>query len=600
MAAQRSSQSTTSTTTTSALSSSQPESHSFRITRSRAKANQRTQTQPATSSATAGAATDPPPGIDAQPTLSAGAPAEKPPSPPAAGLSTTPLQAPHVSHEANSAIRSITSADRSTAAHSPLHPSNVRDPRSWQPGVKSEDDDAPRPELDISSPLPSNLLQHQHQHQNQQHQQQYHPPQQDVGYQYHPQPQQQQQVFQDPNQFADAPYVQPGQPPSMTFHMQSATSYQAPYNPSPAPQPTFQRGLVDGPPALQNQHQPVQHHQHLHQHQHQQQSQAYQQFVYQHTSASQCECPSCGGPQMLSTPVAGPPDGAHALSWGAVEPLVVDGPTLGEQDWRGHRRAYESTFQDTKLPSWQAPPALEPQPQPQPQPQSTSHQPHFEAYPQQQQHHQHHQPMLQQQYNLPQQQHQHQSGPPVMPVGQGYQSYPQAAVQRWPNPQFDYGNQPPLYPLPPPPQLAGSSYSTTVGGPSHSPTTSTSGWTQQQSQQPQQQSIGPVPGSPVDLPPSPTSVKSDKGSGGVKHKSRKTWTEVEWKKLTDLADRSKRGDPHADIDWDFVTSGFGGRRCRQGILTVAAKRGLKVSTREARTIGKTRAKSPEDGDTMQS
>lgn len=39
---------------------------------------------------------------------------------------------------------------------------------------------------------------------------------------------------------------------------------------------------------------------------------------------------------------------------------------------------------------------------------------------------------------------------------------------------------------------------------------------------------------------------------------------------------------------------------RQGILTVAAKRGLKVSTREARTIGKTRAKSPDDGDTMQS
>jgi len=96
----------------------------------------------------------------------------------------------------------------------------------------------------------------------------------------------------------------------------------------------------------------------------------------------------------------------------------------------------------------------------------------------------------------------------------------------------------------------------------------------------------------LDQPPSPTSGKVERG---VKHKSRKTWTEVEWKKLTDLADRSKRGDPNADIDWDFVTMGFGGRRCRQGILTVAAKRGLKVSTREARTIGK-RGRSADEGD----
>jgi len=88
-----------------------------------------------------------------------------------------------------------------------------------------------------------------------------------------------------------------------------------------------------------------------------------------------------------------------------------------------------------------------------------------------------------------------------------------------------------------------------------------------------------------------------KGSDkAAKHKSRKTWTEVEWKKLTDLAEKSKRGNPEADIDWDYVTSGFNGRRCRQGILTVAAKRGLKVSTREARTIGK-RGRSTEEGET---
>lgn len=122
------------------------------------------------------------------------------------------------------------------------------------------------------------------------------------------------------------------------------------------------------------------------------------------------------------------------------------------------------------------------------------------------------------------------------------------------------------------------------------------------------------PSSPVQ-PPSPSSLKgSDKAA---KHKSRKTWTEVEWKKLTDLAEKSKRGNPEADIDWDYVTAGFNGRRCRyvphelvesfsvahrssllhrQGILTVAAKRGLKVSTREARTIGK-RGRSTEEGET---
>jgi hypothetical protein len=61
----------------------------------------------------------------------------------------------------------------------------------------------------------------------------------------------------------------------------------------------------------------------------------------------------------------------------------------------------------------------------------------------------------------------------------------------------------------------------------------------------------------------PRSATASRGiEKAVKHKSRKTWTEVEWKKLVDLAERSKRGNPDNDIDWDFVTLGFGGRRCR--------------------------------------
>ncbi|KAG8851341.1 hypothetical protein FRB96_009406 [Tulasnella sp. 330] len=567
MAAQKSSQSATSTTTASPLSSSQQEPHSYRITRSRAKANQRPQAQP---SVTDQAPVDAPP-LSAGVSADAAQPQTQTQSLPP-GPSGTPLPASHITQEAHT-IRSATSADRSTA-HSPQHPSALRDPRSWQSGVKSEDDDAPRPQLDISSPVqPAHPHPHHHHHQ-QQPQQQYHPPQSELGYQYHPQ--QQHQAFQESNQFSDVPYLQPGQPPSMGIPMQGVPSYQAPYNPPP-PQPTFQRAPVDGPSLLQHQHQ---HHHVLHH----QQPQPYGQFVYQHTSAPSCECPSCGqNPQIASSsPLNGPHDGAHGLAWGGSDPVA-----LGGHDWGYERRANEPNFHgDNKLVSWQPPPPVQPQQQQQPPPPPLSHQPHFEAYPQQPHQHQHHQPMLQQ-YNPPP----HQPGPPpVAPAGPAYQSYPpQGSVARWSNPQFDYGNQPPLYPLPPPPQLGGSPYTTAQGGSSHSPTTS--GWPQQQ-----HQPLGPE--SPTDGPPSPTSVKSDKG--GVKHKSRKTWTEVEWKKLTDLADKSKRGDPHADIDWDFVTSGFGGRRCRQGILTVAAKRGLKVSTREARTIGKTRAKSPEDGDTMQS
>jgi len=47
-----------------------------------------------------------------------------------------------------------------------------------------------------------------------------------------------------------------------------------------------------------------------------------------------------------------------------------------------------------------------------------------------------------------------------------------------------------------------------------------------------------------------------------KHKSRKTWTDQEWTKLLDLAERSKGGNPENDIDWDFVVLGFGGKRAR--------------------------------------
>ncbi|KAG8980983.1 hypothetical protein FRC05_003882 [Tulasnella sp. 425] len=148
-------------------------------------------------------------------------------------------------------------------------------------------------------------------------------------------------------------------------------------------------------------------------------------------------------------------------------------------------------------------------------------------------------------------------------------------VPRWPNSQFGYSAHPThMYPGPYPPPGPGPSST------SMSPTGSSVSW-----------AVPQDPSSP-DGPPSPSEHKSDKP---VKHKSRKTWTEVEWKKLTDLAERSRGGDPNADIDWDYVTAGFGGRRCRQGILTVAAKRGLKVSTREARTIGK-RARSAEEGD----
>ncbi|KAG8915367.1 hypothetical protein FRC00_005362 [Tulasnella sp. 408] len=170
-----------------------------------------------------------------------------------------------------------------------------------------------------------------------------------------------------------------------------------------------------------------------------------------------------------------------------------------------------------------------------------------------------------------------QVGVPGVPP-QGYPgespAYP-GDVPRWPSSQFDYNTHPAhMYPSSYPPSGPGPSSA------SMSPTGSSVSW-----------AVPQDPSSP-DGPPSPSESKSDKP---VKHKSRKTWTEVEWKKLTDLAERSKRGDPNADIDWDFVTAGFGGRRCRQGILTVAAKRGLKVSTREARTIGK-RARSAEEGE----
>ncbi|KAG8900929.1 hypothetical protein FRB99_005667 [Tulasnella sp. 403] len=172
----------------------------------------------------------------------------------------------------------------------------------------------------------------------------------------------------------------------------------------------------------------------------------------------------------------------------------------------------------------------------------------------------------------------HQMSPHHVNVGglsssyQGERAPYLAEMPRWTNAQFDYGPQ------------AQQMYNQQALGGSTSAGGSVS-WSV-----PPGPSAGPP--SPVQ-PSSPSSLRhSDKP---MKHKSRKTWTEVEWKKLTDLAERSKRGNPEADIDWDYVTEGFNGRRCRQGILTVAAKRGLKVSTREARTMGK-RARSTEDAD----
>lgn len=94
------------------------------------------------------------------------------------------------------------------------------------------------------------------------------------------------------------------------------------------------------------------------------------------------------------------------------------------------------------------------------------------------------------------------------------------------------------------------------------------------------------PSSP-DGPPSPSEHKSDKP---VKHKSRKTWTEVEWKKLTDLAERSRGGDPNADIDWDYVTAGFGGRRCRyvsrfrQSLGAIEARADIRVPSSKGRAF----------------
>ncbi|KAG8983555.1 hypothetical protein FRB90_005908, partial [Tulasnella sp. 427] len=70
-----------------------------------------------------------------------------------------------------------------------------------------------------------------------------------------------------------------------------------------------------------------------------------------------------------------------------------------------------------------------------------------------------------------------------------------------------------------------SSYPPSTLGPSStsmSPTGSSVSW-----------AVPQDPSSP-DGPPSPSDSKSDKP---VKHKSRKTWTEAEWKKLTDLAER---------------------------------------------------------------
>ncbi|KAG8968301.1 hypothetical protein FRC03_007957 [Tulasnella sp. 419] len=145
-----------------------------------------------------------------------------------------------------------------------------------------------------------------------------------------------------------------------------------------------------------------------------------------------------------------------------------------------------------------------------------------------------------------------------MPYRHDHQAYPPASGSNigWQLPPPPHHGHVSQMPPPPPPMLA-TSPGTNFSVPPE---------------------VLPTPSSPLSSSPG--------GTKPVKHKSRKTWTEVEWKKLVDLAERSKRGNPDNDIDWDFVTAGFGGRRCRQGILTVAAKRGLKVSTREARTIGK--------------
>jgi len=58
---------------------------------------------------------------------------------------------------------------------------------------------------------------------------------------------------------------------------------------------------------------------------------------------------------------------------------------------------------------------------------------------------------------------------------------------------------------------------------------------------------------------------------------------------------SKTESPTCQSDINSITFCTFCLRFRQGILTVAAKRGLKVSTREARTIGK-RALSAEDSE----